>query len=149
LQAPRSDLQREAPGDRRHRREDREPAVALADRLVGDKGGAGGERRIEQLRVRRKVLKPEHRLPAPRLAVLRWLQLLYFDDQLAGPGITQRRAGGGVFCVAEADAPSGARLDDHVAERGDAARGQRDAEFAVLYFARYADAHSAIRPGPR
>src|SRR4029077_17151087 len=103
----------------------------------------------QQLRVRREVLEAKHRLAAAGFGVLLGLELLHLHYQFALPCIAQRRAGGDVIRVAEADAPSAARLDHHVAQRGDAARGQRDAELAVLYFARYADAHSAMSPGPR
>src|SRR5205085_10469890 len=149
LQAPGAHLHGEAAGDRRHRREDRQAAIALTDGLEGDEGGTGGECCVEQLRIGREVLEAEYRLARPRSCVLGRLQLLHLDQQLALPRIADCRAGTRVLLVAEADAEAGARLDDDVRELRDGGGRERNAELAVFYFARYADAHSEMSAGPR
>src|SRR5207342_3361451 len=147
LQAPGAHLHREASGNGRHRRQDRQTG-GFADSLEGDERGARGERRVEQPWIGPEVLEAEHRLAAPRPAVLRLLHLFHLDHQLAVPGIAERGAGLYVIVVREADTVSCAWLDDDVGQLLDPRRGQSHPEFAILYLARNADTHSGTRPGP-
>jgi hypothetical protein len=150
LQAPCAGLHREPAGDGRHRREDRQAAAGLADRFEGDEGRARGERGVEQPGMRREVLKSEEGLPATGAPVLRFLELLDLDHQLAFPRSAQFRAPGDVILVREADRLARPGFDDDLAiKRTRSGRRERDAEFAVLYFARNADTHSETRSGPR
>src|SRR5256885_1431617 len=93
LRAPGARLHREAPGDRRHRREDRQAPILLADGLEGDEPRAARERRVEERRLGREMLEAENRLVPARLAVFRRLQLLHLHDELAVPCLAKRRAG--------------------------------------------------------
>src|SRR5207237_10590641 len=77
LQAPGARLDGEAPGDRRHRREDRQAAILLADGLEGDESRAAGEPRLEERRLGREMLEAENRLPGAPLRVIRGLQLIH------------------------------------------------------------------------
>ena len=100
--------------------------------------------------MRSEVLKAEHGLPATGAPVLGLLKLLYLDHQLALPRSAQFRAPSEVFVVREAGSFARPGLDHDLAfKRSRSGRRERDAELAVLYFARNADTHSATRPGPR
>src|SRR5438309_1861005 len=150
LQAPCAGLHREAAGDGRHRREDRQAAAGLADRFEGNEGRARGEGGVEQARMRREVLEAEHGLPATGAPVLGFLKLLYLDHQLALPRSAQLRAPSDVIVVREAGSIARSGLDHDLAfKRSRSGRRERNAELAVLYFARNADTHSATSPGPR
>src|SRR6267143_1079362 len=150
LQAPCAGLHRQPAGDGRHRREDRQAAAGLADRFEGNEGRARGEGGVEQPGMRREVLKAEHGLPAAGAPVLGFLKLLYLDHQLALPRSAQFRAQSDVIVVREAGSFARSGFDHDLAfERSRSGRRERDAEFAVLYFARNADTHSETRSGPR
>ena len=93
--------------------------------------------------MRREVLKTEEGLPATGTPVLGFLELLYLDHQLAFPRRAQLRAPSGVILVGESGSFARPGLDDDLAlKRPGSGRRERDAEFAVLYFARNADTHS-------
>src|SRR5207302_8858267 len=150
LQAPCAGLHREPAGDGRHRREDRQAAARLADRFEGNEGRARGEGGVEQPGMRREVLKTEDGLPATGTPVFGLLELLDLDHQLAFPRRAEFRAPGDVIVVREAGSFARPGLDDDLAlKRPGSGRRERDAEFAVLYFARNADTHSQTRSGPR
>src|SRR6267143_736897 len=150
LQAPCAGLHREPAGDGRHRGEDRQAAAGLADRFEGDESRARGERGVEQPGMRREVLKTEDGLPATGAPVLRFLELLDLDHQLAFPRSAQFRAPGDVILVREADRFARPGFDDDLAiKRTRSGRRERDAKFAVLYFPRNADTHSGTSSGPR
>src|SRR5256712_2568129 len=150
LQAPCAGLHREAAGDGRHRREDRQAAAGLAGRFEGNEGRAPGGGGGAQARRRRAALEAEDGLPAAGAPILGFLKLLYLDYQLALPRSAQFRAPSEVFVVREAGSFARAGFDDDLAfERTRSGRRERNAEFAVLYFARNADTHAATRPGPR
>src|SRR5439155_18403065 len=150
LQAPCAGLHREAAGDGRHRREDRQAAAGLADRFEGNGSRARGEGGVEQPGMRSEVLKAEHGLPATGAPVLGFLKLLYLDHQLALPRSAQLRAPSDVIVVREAGSFARPGLDHDLAfKRSRSGRRERNAELAVLYFARNADTHSATSAGPR
>ena len=82
LQHERAGLSRHAPGDFAHGRQQRQPAGAILDGLIGDAGratvdqgtrqlGAGGQVQVGEERV---LLGDQRRLPG--------LRLLHLDDQL-------------------------------------------------------------------
>src|SRR5712691_2496280 len=150
LQAPCAGLHREPAGDGRHRREDRQAAAGLADRFEGNEGRARGEGGVEQPGMRREVLNAEDGLPATGAPVLGFLELLDLDHQLAFPRSAQFRATSEVILVREAGTLARPGFDDDLAvQRTHSRRRERDAEFAVLYFARNADTHSGTSSGPR
>ena len=154
LQRMRAGLDRHAAGHFRHRRQQRQAALAVGDGLVGDAGGAGGDQRLGLFRIGCKVqVGVEHLAGAQHGALVR-LRLLDLDDHVgAGKDLLGRvddlRAGLDVLLVGQADGLAAVALDDDlVAVRNQFARtGRRkaDAVFVVLYFLGDANQHVALQ----
>ena len=153
LQRGRAGLDRQAAGDFRHRREQRQAAAVVGHGLVGDGGDAGGEQALGLLRIGREMQVGVEDLVVAQLHPFAGLRLLDLDDHVgAGEdvfgGLDDLRAGGAVGVVVGADAGAGARLDEHLMAMrdvfADGARRQADAVFVVLDFLRAADAHVCL-----
>ena len=150
LQRGRAGLDRQAAGDFRHRRQQRQAAAVVGDGLVGDRGDAGGEQALGLLRIRREVQIGVEDLAVAQLHPFAGLRLLDLDDHvrlgehlLGGPG--DLGAGGAIGIVVGADAGARAGLDQHLVAVRDIfahrAGRQADAVFVVLDFLRATDAH--------
>ena len=150
LQGMRPDLRRQAPGDFRHRRQQRQTAITVSHRLIGD---AGRARRHEVARLRkigRKMQVGEQDLPAPEPLALFRERLFDLHDHLGvsehvRPGRDDLSPSADVFLIRRPRAEAGRRLDDDfmpvMDELGDRGRGHADPEFVVLDFLGNADEH--------
>ncbi len=149
LQRVRAGERREAPGDARHRREQRQCSARIANGLVRDDAHARRQHGVEQRRIAIQLREAEQRRARAQARLLAALHLLDLDDQRARPGLVriggEHRAGRRVFGVAKAAGSPGAALDDDdvagAHERAHPVGNDADAAFAVLGFARNADAH--------
>ena len=153
LQRRRAGLDRQAAGDFRHRRQQRQAAALVGHGLVGDRGDAGGEQALGLFRIGREVEIGVEDLAVAQLHPFVGLRLLDLDDHVGlgehfRGGLGDRRAGGAIGVVVGADAGAGAGLDQHLmAVRdifADRRRRQADAVFVVLDFLGAADAHLSI-----
>jgi hypothetical protein len=150
LQAMRADLHRHAAGHLAHRRQQRQPAAMAGDRLVGDGGDTGLHQPLRLLGIGREMQIGEEDLPFFQLSPFLWLRLFHLhhhfglaEDLL---GIARDlRAGGFIGLVVEADAHSGAGLDQHLMaimdEFAHAARHQSDPVLVRFDFLRYSNQH--------
>src|SRR5690606_38389854 len=77
------DLGGEAPGDDRHRRQQRQVAVGQLDGLEGDAGQADVEQLAGQLRLRRQVQVAEQQVVLAQVLQVAGDRLLDLDDQFA------------------------------------------------------------------
>ncbi|MCY1364045.1 hypothetical protein D9M69_508340 [compost metagenome] len=150
FQAVRAGLDRHPPGHLGHRRQQRQAAEHVGDRLVGDAGGAAGQQLVGLRPVGGQVQVGEQGLPGAQPGALLGLRLLDLDDQLGGGehlgGIGgDPRAGGLVVGVAEADGGAGLGLHPELvaeaAEFGHRRRGEADAVFVDFDFPGDTDAH--------
>ncbi len=82
LEAPRADLDREAPGDLAHRREQRQRAVVELDRLVAERAHAALDQRARQRLVGREVEVGEEHQTGPQMSETPAQRLLHLEDQL-------------------------------------------------------------------
>ena len=133
-----------------HRREQRQPAALVLDRLVRDAGRAGLDQRARQLGVGRQVQVREERVLGPQPRDLLGQRLLDLDDHL-GLGETASASGDDpralrlVVGVADGAALAGAGLDeDLVADVGQVAHargGHGDAVLVLLDLRRDSDSH--------
>jgi hypothetical protein len=119
------------------------PTVSNAMNVAPEARGS-----VEQLRVRPEVLETEDGLAAARSCVLGFLQLFTFTTSSHFPRIAEGCAG---LCGSRRrEAPRRPAAGSTPTCEGLERRlGQRYPMLAVLYFARYADAHSPTRLGPR
>ena len=147
-------LDRQAPGDFAHRRQQRQAAVFVGDGLVGHGDAAGIDEAARLLGVGRQVQIGEEDLRRAQHPPLRRLRLLDLDDHVGGGkdlgrGGDDARAGGRVGGIGGADARTRAGLHQHlVAGRGVLAHGRRrqaDAVFLDLDFLGDADTHGSLR----
>ncbi len=143
-------LDRQAAGDLAHRGEQRQMAVVVGDRLVGDRGDAGSHQALGLGRVGGEVEIGEEDLAGAELDPFGRLRLLDLDDHV-GLGEDRGRigcdigTGGAVVGVAGADASTGAGFDQHPVAMSDiladGSRREADAEFARLDFPGDANEH--------
>ena len=82
LEAMRAGLDRQPAGDLRHRRQQRQAAVAVGHRLVGDAHGAAGDQIAGLLRIGREMQIGEQDLAGAQHLPLDGLRLLDLDDHL-------------------------------------------------------------------
>jgi hypothetical protein len=82
LQAIGARLDRHAPGNLRHRRQQRQAAMRRSYGLVGDAGGAAGNQVFGLLRVRRQVQVGKQHLPLAQHRAFSRLRLLDLHHQL-------------------------------------------------------------------
>ena len=82
-------------GDLGHGGQERQRAVGLLHRLVGDARRPGAEQRLGHVRVGREVEVGEQREVGPEQAELVALGLLDLDDHLLGPGVGRGGDDGG------------------------------------------------------
>jgi len=155
LQRPGADLRRQPPGHLGHRRQQRQAAHAVGDRLVGDAGGARGDEVAGLVGVRREVQVGKEDLALAQHLALDRLRFLDLDDHVGGGkdlgrGGKDGRAGRGVIGVGKAGAKAGAGLDHHVmavvhrfARR---IRGHADAKLLRLDLFRASDLHLGFLP---
>ncbi len=146
----RAHLDRHAAGDLAHRRQQRQPAARIADRLVGDEGGAGAQQPFGLLPIRRQMKIGEQHLAGSQPRDLLRLRLLHLDDHLRGGKDLvgthgDLRAGASVGGIVEADAGAGAGFDDDLVtvmgRLADTARQHADPIFVRLHFLGHADPH--------
>ena len=78
----RADLRREAPGDLRHRRQQRQAAIGAGHRLIGDAGRARGHEVARLLEIGREMQVGEQDLPALQPLALFRQRLLDLHDHL-------------------------------------------------------------------
>ncbi len=149
----RADEWRQASGDARHRRQQRQAPAGAGDGFVRDARDARREHGVLQRAIASKLREAEHGGAGAERRELDGLQFLDLDDQRArvdarGVGLDDRAARS-VGGVVEADARACIALDDHLVpcgnERADIFRNEADATLAVLALTRNADAHQ--RPG--
>ncbi len=143
-------------GDLRHRRQQRQPALGVGDRLVGDAGDALGEQQVGQLGQRGEVKVGEQGLPLAQPLVLAGDRLLDLDHHLGVVGRVgirhQPGAGIDIGLIRDAAADTGSLLHQHlVPRRRQRVHGGGDHGHPVLVvfdFRRDPDSH-AIRSRPR
>ena len=109
----RPDLWREAAGDLRHRRQQRQAAIRARHRLIGDAGRARRHKVARLLEIGREMQIGEQDLPAPQPFALVRERLLDLHDHLRlRENIGARRhdlsAGVDVFLSGDPDANAGA-----------------------------------------
>ena len=133
-----------------HRRQQREPAMGIRHRLVGDRGAAGCEKPLGLRGVRRQVQIGEEDLVLAKLAPFRRLRFLDLDHHVGGREdlgcrVHDRCAGRTVDIIAGANAEPGALLDDHVVSMRHIfphrRRRQTNAIFLDLDFPGHTDSH--------
>jgi hypothetical protein len=139
-----------------HRREQRQAAALVGDRLVGHRGAARLEQAVRLLGIGREVKVGEEDLPLAQLLPLDRLRLLDLDDQLgAGEHLVGARNDAptrrGVGRVAGADAGAGPGLHENLVSAGDVLahrhRREADAMLLDLDLLRYADTHPGLHWG--
>ena len=150
LEHERARLGRDLAGDLRHRRQQRQPALLVLDRLVGDADRAGLGERSGQLRGRREVQVRKEGLTRFKEGDLGHLRLFHLEDHVRGAedvlgGGHHPRALGIEVSVGDRAALSGPLLDqDLVATLGelpDADRGHRDPVLVRLDLGRNSNDH--------
>ena len=116
-------LDRKPPRHFAHGREQRQPAIGICHRFIGDRGAAGGQQALGLIRIRRQMQIGKEDLALAKLAPLRRLRFLHLHDHVGGGeyfarGIHNGRASRPVDVVARANAEPGAALDhDTMASR--------------------------------
>jgi hypothetical protein len=107
LEAVRAHLDRHAPGDFAHGREQRQGSIASRHGFVGDRGGARGQQRVGLRGIGRQVEIGEQGLIRAQSATFLQLRLLYFQHEVRiakhGAGVAHDgRAGIGINRIAQA-----------------------------------------------
>ncbi len=153
FQILRAFLHAHAAGDLAHRRQQRQPALLVGQRLVGDGRDLRPQAGVGQFTAGGEVKVGEDHLPRPQHVEFRPQRFLDFHDQLAaleqGRMVADDlRARGRVLLVHEAAARAGVALDQHAVaglRQKLHAHGQhRHAVFIGLGFARNGDDHGGI-----
>ena len=151
LQRGRPRLDRQASGDLRHRRQQRQAAALVGHRLIGDRGDAGGDEALGLFRIRRQMQIGVEKLAVTELRPFGGLRLLHLDDHVAlfedilgGGGDLGAGRGIGGIISADTDARLGLHPDlvavgNIFAHRS---RRQADAIFMILDFLRATDTHA-------
>ncbi len=143
-------LDAHASGDLAHRRQERQPALVVAERFVGHGNDAGLQQIFGQLAVGGEVKIGEDDLARPQHLEFGRLRLLDLDDHLR-TGVNLLGGGddfgavAGVLVVAETRSRAGRGLDQHVVPCAGKLLGadgqQADAVFVILDFFGDADEH--------
>ena len=149
LQVPRSNLDRQAPRDDRHGREQRKAPAGLAHHLEGDRGGAARRETPRSIRLSGQLLEGKQRLAGAQPQEIRVLHFLHLHDERRVPGIADASARGAIRVVVEAACAAGERLDHHFMTRAREARhmGRREAHAALAFLrlARNADLQGQVQ----
>lgn len=150
LQRPGAHLRRKATRYLGHRREERQAAPIIRDRLIGDAGRPRGDQVMRLLRVGREVQIGEKDLAFPQHLALGGLRLLHLHDHVRLGEDALRvgqdaRALCGVIVVRKARAVARARLDQDLVAMRDRFGGgfgrDADAKFLRLDFRGTTDLH--------
>ncbi len=154
LQGRRRGLDGEAAGNLAHGRKQRQMAVRVGDRLIGDGGHARGHQTARLGRIGGKVKIGEEDLSGAELRPFLRLRLLDLDDHVGlgeDPlgGLGDAGAGLDIGRVVGADAGPGAGLDQHIMAVRDVfangTRRQTDAGLGNLDFPGDPDEHGDLR----
>ena len=154
FQAVGAGLDRHASRHLAHGRQQRQPAVVVAHRLVGHGDAARRYQRPGLLRIGRQVQIGEQHLAVPQHGGLGGLRLLHLDDHVgAGEDLLRSLddfgAGAFIIGVAEADGMAGAGLHQHAMAVMDrlahARRRHADPVLLALDLLGHADEHGRLR----
>jgi hypothetical protein len=152
-----ADLDREPPGDLRHRLEQGQAGIGPLDRFVRDAQHALFDEHAGEFASGGQMQIGEQRLPGLQQAVLAGQRLLDLEHELrlAPHGLRalhQSRAGGGILRIGKTSGPARALLHEDLSAEFHAAPAKvgchRDAGFAILDFFRNAYRHDLIMQRP-
>ncbi len=150
LERVRADLRREAPRDFRHRRQQRQTAITVSHRLIGDAGRARRHEVACLLEIRREMQVGEQDLTLAEAFALCDKRLFHLHNhngfsEDSRSGRNDLAPGADIFLVRRPGPNAGRRLDDHLMpvmdKLGDRSRRHADAELVVLDFLGNADEH--------